>query len=98
MSLPYYITSRARNDIDAAHDWYEAQQTGRGGAFLTELYALLSDVRQNPHLHGLVSKTVRAAPLPHSQYVMYYQVAANQVIVIAVQHARANPWRWQRRK
>src|SRR4051812_19879754 len=98
MSLPYLIKPDARADIDAAYDWYEAQQAGRGGAFLNELYARLSDVRQTPLLFGLVSRTVRAAPLQHSQYVLYYQVEPNQVVVIAVLHARANPRTWQRRK
>jgi plasmid stabilization system protein ParE len=98
MSLSYLIKPAARIDIDAAYDWYEVQQAGRGGAFLNELYAKLSEVRQTPLLFGLVSRKVRAAQLPHSQYVLYYEVEPNQVVVTAVLHTRANPRTWQRRK
>src|SRR2546423_891309 len=98
MSLPVVITPDARDDIDAAHAWYEAQQLGRGDDFLTELRAHLVEIGQFPLLHGRVSRQTRAAPLPTSRYVVYYRVEPNEVVVTAVQHARANPRTWQRRK
>lgn len=98
MSLPVVVTPDARDDIDAAHAWYEAQEPGRGDDFLIELRDRLADIGQFPLAHGRVSRKARAARLPMSQYVVYYRVEPNEVVVTAVQHARADPRKWRRRK
>jgi plasmid stabilization system protein ParE len=98
MSLPIALTPDARDDIDDARAWYEVQQTGRGDAFLDEVRDQLTVIEQNPHQYGLVSRKVRAAPLPASKYIIYYRIETNQVVVTAVMHASANPRNWQRRK
>ncbi len=98
MSLPVFITTDAQADIDDAHVWYEAHQPGRGDDFLNELRDRLDDIGRTPDLYGRVDRRTRAAPLPASQFVVYYRVEPNRVRVIAVQHARANPRSWQRRK
>jgi plasmid stabilization system protein ParE len=98
MSLPYIIRPRAREDIDAAHLWYELQTTGRGDAFLIELRDLIDAVCSSPERFGRVRGEVRAAPLPHSKFIMYYRVEAGIVSILAVLHAAADPRKWQRRK
>ena len=98
MSLAYVLTPDAQDDIKAGYDWYELQQAGRGDEFLTELQTRLGEITQTPALFGLVSRKVRAAPLPHSRYIVYYRIETNQIVVTAVLHARANPRTWQRRK
>lgn len=40
---------------------------------------------------------VRSAPFPYSKYILYYQIEVEQILVVAVQHERANPKAWQRR-
>jgi plasmid stabilization system protein ParE len=97
MSLDYLISPEARDDIDDAHDWYEAQTTGRGDEFLAELAEMITQLRTTPELYGRVRGEVRAAPLPTSQFIVYYRVEPDRVRVIAVQHATANPRKWRRR-
>ena len=98
MSTPVVVTPGARDDIDDAHDWYENQQAGRGDAFLDELRDQLDRIGQSPHQYGLVNRNTRAALLPVSKYVVYYRIGPNEVVVTAVQHANADPRKWQRRK
>lgn len=97
MSLPFIIRPLARTDIDAAYDWYEAQQLGRGDEFLVELYERIHDVCETPELYGRVLRKTRAARLHRSKYIIYYRIEMNRVIVSAVQHARVHPDRWKRR-
>ena len=98
MSTAVVVTETALNDIDAAHAWYEAQQTGRGDVFLDELRDHFLVIGQNPAAHGWVTRTTRAAPLPRSKFIVYYRIEPNQVVVTAVQHVSANPQTWQRRR
>ncbi len=98
MSLDYLISPEARDDIDDAHAWYETQTTGRGDAFLIELTEMITQLRATPEMCGFVRGVTRAAQLPNSQYIVYYRIEPDRIKVTAVQHAAADPKRWQRRK
>lgn len=52
MSLSVVLTPDARDDLDDARAWYEAQQAGRGDAFLDEVRDQLAVIEQNPHQYG----------------------------------------------
>ena len=96
MSLAFALTPDAEADVRDAHAWYERQRTGRGDEFVVELGDRIADICSAPGSFGRVRGQVRAARLPQSQFVIYYRVEASGVVVIAVQHARANPNKWKR--
>jgi len=98
MSVSYIIRPRARQDIDDAYDWYESQAVGRGDLFLIELRQLVDAICQTPELYGRVYGDLRAAPLPDSNFIVYYQIEATNISVYAVIHATAHPRKWQRRR
>ncbi len=98
MNRAYLIRPAARTDIDAAYDWYEEIQVGRGDEFLVELYERIQDIREMPERFALVRKTVRAAMLPKSKFVVYYRIADDVILIGAVLHARTHPNKWKRRK
>lgn len=85
-------------DMDDAREWYESQRDGRGDEFLIELRKRLLEIQAAPEIHGRVRARVRAATMPKSKFLIYYRIDADLVTVIAVQHARANPNKWKRRK
>jgi len=93
------IRPLARADMDAAYEWYETFTPGRGEKFAVELRAMLVEIRDAPYRKGgLVSRKVRAARLKRSKFIVYYKIEGEFVMVIAVQHARAHPNKWRRRK
>lgn len=98
MSTPVVVTADATDDINDARDWYENQQAGRGDAFLDEVRDQFDQIGQNPQLFGLVNRNTRAAPLPNSKFIVYFRIEPNQVVVVAVQHAAADPRKWKRRR
>jgi plasmid stabilization system protein ParE len=98
MSTPVVVTTDARTDIDDARDWYENQQPGRGDSFIDEVRDQLDKIGQNPQQYGRVNRNTRAAPLPTSKFIVYYRTEPNRVVVVAVQHAAADPRKWKRRK
>lgn len=98
MSLAFALTPDAEADVQDAHAWYERQRTGRGGEFVVELHDRIADICSAPGSFGRVRGQVRAARLPRSQFIVYFRVDGATVIVIAVQHARAHPNKWKRRR
>lgn len=98
MNYKLIIRPLAYLDLENARDWYDSQRSGRGEEFLVEVQKRLVEVQEAPLLNGKVRTHVRAASLPKSKFLIYYRVEGELVTVIAVQHARAHPKRWRRRK
>jgi plasmid stabilization system protein ParE len=98
MSLGFALTPEAEADVQDAHAWYERQRPGRGDEFVTELRGRIDDICTTPELFGRVRGQVRAARLPHSEFIVYYRIEPSGIVVTAVQHARAHPVKWKRRR
>jgi toxin ParE1/3/4 len=97
MSLPALFRYEARDDIQTAFEYYEAIRPGLGKKFLGHLYDALERIELLPELHGIVWRSVRAAPLKKFRYVVYYEVIADRVEVIAVMHGARHASAWQKR-
>jgi plasmid stabilization system protein ParE len=98
MSRDYLITAAARDDIDEAYDWYESQSAGRGDEFLVEVSEMVAALRQTPEVYGRVRGATRAAPLPASNFVVYYRIEPTRIRVLAVIHASADPQKLKGRR
>ena len=98
--MTYHLLIRplAYMDMDDAREWYESIQAGRGEEFLRELHGRLLEIQAAPELHGKVRSRVRAARMRKSEFLIYFRIDDDLVTVIAVQHSRAHPKRWQRRR
>lgn len=98
MSLAHEFRPAANADVVDAYHWYESQHPGRGDEFLVELQERVAAICASPELYGRVRGQTRAAPFQHSRYILYYRVVASLVVILAVQHAHADPGRWQGRR
>jgi toxin ParE1/3/4 len=97
MSLPIRLLPEARDEFDAAVDWYEQQQPGLGTAFLDRVRDVFARIAANPQLHAVVYQDVRKAVVQKFPYVVLYQEEASEVVVIAVFHTARDPAIWQGR-
>jgi plasmid stabilization system protein ParE len=97
MSLPIRLLPEARDEFDAAVDWYEHQRPGLGTAFLDRVREVLARIAANPQLHTTVYQEVRKAVVPKFPNVVLYKEEAAEVVVIAVFHTARDPGIWQGR-
>ncbi len=97
MSLPIRLLPEARDEFDAAVDWYEQQQPGLGTAFLDRVRDEFARIAANPQLHSIVYQDVRKAVVQKFPYVVLYKEEAGEVVVIAVFHTARDPAIWQGR-
>lgn len=84
MTLPLRFLPEARDEFDAAVDWYEQQRPGLGVAFLDRVREVLMRIADNPRMHGTVYQDVRKAVVRKFSYVVLYREEADEVIVVSV--------------
>jgi plasmid stabilization system protein ParE len=76
--------------------WYEARRAGLGDEFGAEVDAAIVRIAENPLLFPRVRGETRRAVLNRFPYALYFRVAAEMVVVLAV-HGRQDPSHWHRR-
>jgi plasmid stabilization system protein ParE len=97
MSYQLVIRAEAEAEIEEACQWYEARQSGLGKDFVLRVDACLSLIRRNPFSYPVKYKQVRQALLSRFPYNVFYLIAENAIIVIAVLYSKRNPAIWQGR-
>ena len=97
MSLPVRLLPEAKDEFDAAVDWYEQQRPGLGVSFLARVREVFGRVAANPRMHAAVYQGVRKAVVRRFPYVVLYREEPGEVVVIAVFHTARDPSLWQSR-
>lgn len=87
----------AQTELDDAFSWYEEQAVGLGYEFLGELDKTLRLIASFPELQPLTDKKVRRCLVNRFPYGIFYGVAENTIIVVAVSHLRRRPDYWKNR-
>jgi toxin ParE1/3/4 len=97
MSLPIRFLPEARDEFDAAADWYEQRQAGLGVAFVARVREVLQRLSANPQLHAVSYQDVQKAIVRQFPYVVLYREEAGEVLVISIFHTARDPSVWQSR-
>ena len=93
----------AEAEVDQAATWYEKQRASLGGDFHTEVATALGRIRDSPDSHprlrGIrVLPPIRRAFLKRFPYTVIFERYAQNVLVLAVAHARRRPRYWLSRR
>lgn len=87
----------ARQEFDAAADWYERERPGLGASFLHEVEALLRLAAENPAIFQIVLGDVRRAVCRRFPYCVFFRVRGDHIVVLSVFPAVRNPKIWRQR-
>lgn len=98
MKLQVVFRRVAKAELDEAIDWYETRELGLGKRFaraITSEVERISDAPDRfPHSHlDLRRIVVREFP-----YTIHYLVESEQVVIVAVFHAKRDPRRLRYRR
>jgi len=88
----------AQNELDDAFSWYEEQAIGLGYEFLDELEQALCLVSNYPKLQPLINKKLRRCLVNRFPYGIFYGIAEDSIIVVAVAHLKRKPAYWKSRQ
>jgi plasmid stabilization system protein ParE len=87
---------QAKDEVLEVRDWYEAKRSGLGREFGQELDAIVTRIAERPLAFPAVHDETRRAVLRRFPYAIYFRLADEVVVVLAV-HGRQRPSRWHRR-
>jgi len=87
---------RAEDEAVEARRWYESRRVGLGHEFGQATDALITRISENPLVFPLVHGETRRAVLSRFPYAIYFRLADDTVVVLAI-HGRQDPSRWQGR-
>jgi len=91
------IRPEAEAEMADAFNWYEDRVAGLGSDFLLCVDATLSAILRNPQQYPRVHREVRRALTRRFPYEIFFVEDDEQIVVLAVFHAKQNPMRWKKR-
>ena len=92
------VVLRPQAEDEALHvrQWYESRRPGLGKEFGQALDVLVTRIADGPLAFPRVYNETRRAVLSRFPYAVYFRVAEEAVVVLAI-HGRQHPSRWRRR-
>jgi plasmid stabilization system protein ParE len=92
------LRKRALADLVEAARWYDEQRSGLGRRFLDAVEVTLERIERTPLAVALAAGDVRRASVKRFPYGVFFYVARDVVVVIAIMHDRRAPEHWRSRR
>ena len=87
---------QAEDEVLEVRQWYESRRHGLGQDFGQALDVVVTRIAERPLAFPRVHNETRRAVLSRFPYAVYFRVAEEAVVVLAI-HGRQHPSRWRRR-
>ena len=97
MTLNVVFRPAARAEFDGAALWYEERQAGLGERFVAEIDRAIELAARYPERYPIQHEGIRCVRARRFPYSIFYMVESEQIVVLAVFHARRDPTIWQAR-
>ena len=85
------FSTRARQDILTAYEFYEASQRDLGDYFNIQLKDSVASILKVPEGFKLVHKDFRQIKLKKFPYVIIYSINIEEIVILKVFHTSLNP-------
>jgi plasmid stabilization system protein ParE len=88
---------RAEADLEEAVAWFESGSPRAARRFEDAVAAAVERIAGMPELYALIDELHRVCPVRRSQYLIVYRYEpdSDEVIIVAVAHAKQDPPPWQ---
>lgn len=91
MSFSVQVRRAAELDVAEAQLWYEAQRSGLGAEFHSEVSQIIDRLGETALIYQVVYRDIRRAIVHRFPYLIWYRVLGEVVIVLACTHGRQDP-------
>ncbi len=96
-SKSFEFHPEARQELNAAHQWYAEQSEKAAQEFAQGLAHALEKISQSPETWPVYEDNIRFYVLHRFPYIVFYEELANSVVVFAVAHSKRKPNYWRKR-
>jgi toxin ParE1/3/4 len=96
---PVVFDREAKDEFDAAASSYEAQRTGLGDRFVTEVEECVARIAQLPQSFPVHQPSgLRKCVLPTFPFTIFFLELDDRIWIAAVAHQRRRPGYWSHRQ
>ena len=88
---PVVLRPEALSDLQNAMAWYESQLPGLGAVFLGRVEERMRVIAESPNVFPAVLESIRRAPVRRFPYGIYFEAAADRIVILAVFHFKRSP-------
>jgi hypothetical protein len=96
MRIEYHPTAW-REMLDAA-EYYDSVLSGLGDEFLSDLQRVEDRIKRNPRIGARYAGPFLSTLLNRFPYAVFYRIATDGILVLAITHQRRKPGYWIERK
>jgi plasmid stabilization system protein ParE len=96
VALEVVFRPQAEDEALEARQWYKSRRPGLGREFCQALDGLIARIAASPLAFPRVHNETRRAIFSRFPYAVYFRLAKEAVIVLAI-HGRQHPSHWRRR-
>ena len=89
------FTLEADTELAEAREWYAHQREDLDLEFMQSIDDALSRIVGNPQQYPNAYRNLRRCVVRRFPFAIFYEVAVDEVEVIAVVHSRRDPERWK---
>jgi plasmid stabilization system protein ParE len=97
MTLRVVFRPAAKAEFDDAAMRYEERRSGLGVQFVSEVDRAVELARKDPEKFPVKHAEIRCVRVRRFPYSVFYRDEQQQIVVLAVFHARRDPAIWQAR-
>ena len=91
MTLAVTFRRAARAEFLEAAARYEAQRSGLGAEFISEVERCIALAAEQPQLYAIVHKNTRRVAVRRFPYSIYFRAEPFRIVVLAVFHGNRDP-------
>ena len=89
------FTSTAEMELKVAMEFYQSAREGLGAEFLAEVQAATNLIESFPLAWSPLSPRTRRCRTHRFPYGLFYQVRAEEILIVSVMDLRRDPKRWE---
>ena len=97
MKYDLIIRPEAEQDMHGAFGWYEDCFSGLGREFLRCVDASIAQISRSPSTYPVIYNGIRRILTRRFPFGVFYIIVKQNIIVLAVLHARRDPSLWRKR-
>ena len=84
-------------ELHEAVEQYAQQKLGLDTEFMPCVDETISRIKRNPEMFPIALRNARKAMVKRFPYTIYYEIGDEEIMILAVFHAKRDPKHWKRR-
>lgn len=87
----------ADSELHDALKWYAQQKRGLETEFMHCIDETIARISKNPEMFPAALRNTKKALVKRFPYTLYYEIGSEEIMILAVFHAKRSPTHWQKR-